>query len=736
MTIKESIPGNNGEAKRQMTQIMALSSSTVLGKSVKDGPATKSDDIFGVLDSKDVVSSGYTTLATALAAVPPGKALVLTAGSNLNLTADTATSVPIIRMGGSITQTRGNSYTLAVNGPCGGLDGQWLVGFLPGQVKGLKYVTPQMFGAKADGVSIDTVAIQAAATCAASSGTALSFPPGTYLTGTIHWNHCDLLGSGRNQTIIRGLPASDIFAAPVPTSKAQINSTTISGITFIVDDSVDATTTFPDRNGVGNAALAFPLHDGANLSPNNRMHVSDLVFQSASGVAQHGSCGIFQQNASYASQFDNILFQALHYGYAEVIPPVNSTTFNGDSDAMKFSRISINWCHVGITVRNSCYQVFENIDAYPHPTKVGSNPIVFNMLSRQNIARNTGYESLFSEFYIEAGPGCTGPLMIIPGAKHKFIKLIIVGPAASSIQINSEASVFEDPYIGVPIVLNGPRNVLKNVSYGANYSLTDNSYGNSVTLGRYDSYPAGKMREWEVNKKRREPFMAQNGAFIQQYGYTNADSPSLQDLFIFPEEMRLYAQPAANHAIRSDASSETGTYLKVYPVNGGAIAFVNGLALKVGNSGTFFARKRYRITTKARVGGGLGPYKYRIMLDYAGSNYGIITDFLTTSWGVYTFDADLSSAVLGATPNIWFNRVSGDNTELHVAWISIRPYPDEILTNQVRWYGGVLWMTGRGSPQGVVSAPVGSLYTRTDGGAGSTLYVKESGIGSSGWAAK
>lgn len=40
-----------------------------------------------------------------------------------------------------------------------------------------------------------------------------------------------------------------------------------------------------------------------------------------------------------------------------------------------------------------------------------------------------------------------------------------------------------------------------------------------------------------------------------------------------------------------------------------------------------------------------------------------------------------------------------------------------------------------GSPESVVAAPVGSLYLRTDGGAGTTLYVKQSGTGNTGWAA-
>lgn len=43
---------------------------------------------------------------------------------------------------------------------------------------------------------------------------------------------------------------------------------------------------------------------------------------------------------------------------------------------------------------------------------------------------------------------------------------------------------------------------------------------------------------------------------------------------------------------------------------------------------------------------------------------------------------------------------------------------------------------GTGSPENVVSAAVGTLYLRTDGGANTTLYVKQSGTGNTGWAAK
>jgi len=44
--------------------------------------------------------------------------------------------------------------------------------------------------------------------------------------------------------------------------------------------------------------------------------------------------------------------------------------------------------------------------------------------------------------------------------------------------------------------------------------------------------------------------------------------------------------------------------------------------------------------------------------------------------------------------------------------------------------------TGTGSPEGAVTASVGSTFHRTDGGASTTLYVKESGTGNTGWVAK
>jgi hypothetical protein len=49
---------------------------------------------------------------------------------------------------------------------------------------------------------------------------------------------------------------------------------------------------------------------------------------------------------------------------------------------------------------------------------------------------------------------------------------------------------------------------------------------------------------------------------------------------------------------------------------------------------------------------------------------------------------------------------------------------------------GSIMTNGSGSPEGVVTASVGSFFLRTDGGSSTVLYIKESGTGNTGWVAK
>ena len=75
-----------------------------------------------------------------------------------------------------------------------------------------------------------------------------------------------------------------------------------------------------------------------------------------------------------------------------------------------------------------------------------------------------------------------------------------------------------------------------------------------------------------------------------------------------------------------------------------------------------------------------------------------------------------------------------------VAASSLAPLASPTFTGTVTapaltFTAGPTLSTGSGSPESIVTAPIGSLYTRTDGTPHATLYVKTSGTGNTGWSA-
>jgi hypothetical protein len=57
------------------------------------------------------------------------------------------------------------------------------------------------------------------------------------------------------------------------------------------------------------------------------------------------------------------------------------------------------------------------------------------------------------------------------------------------------------------------------------------------------------------------------------------------------------------------------------------------------------------------------------------------------------------------------------------------------INGNTAWHAGNSgpFYRGSGSPEGVVTAPPGSIYQNTSGGTNTTLYVKRSGTGNTGW---
>lgn len=60
----------------------------------------------------------------------------------------------------------------------------------------------------------------------------------------------------------------------------------------------------------------------------------------------------------------------------------------------------------------------------------------------------------------------------------------------------------------------------------------------------------------------------------------------------------------------------------------------------------------------------------------------------------------------------------------------------DLIINAFKGKMNIAAYKGIGSPEGIVAAPVGSVYLREDGTQGNTLWVKESGTGNCGWSRK
>jgi len=117
------------------------------------------------------------------------------------------------------------------------------------------------------------------------------------------------------------------------------------------------------------------------------------------------------------------------------------------------------------------------------------------------------------------------------------------------------------------------------------------------------------------------------------------------------------------------------------------------------------------------------------------------TDTAATN-SVYSVSSTFGHFILYKYPNGAYNtasrqtmmQISGGNTGSGFA--SVQFNEAKRIANGTPGVQSAYWWRGTGSPEGVYSAPVGSFYSRTDGGAGTSFYVKESGTGNTGWVAK
>lgn len=201
--------------------------------------------------------------------------------------------------------------------------------------------------------------------------------------------------------------------------------------------------------------------------------------------------------------------------------------------------------------------------------------------------------------------------------------------------------------------------------------------------------------------------------------------------------------PALSHDT-SNGFLGRGSKKAVFPTGGSGGAFSRArmdntaLALNAGDS------YHTAVAYKSDVSG------EAIRLRHTGAADGTILECLTgTDWqiailttsnvtvaGTYYVSLELGGE-LAAPTSIWVGAVAVSKSS-NIAFINTdAPTPiDGDVPARRLVLGQIIVLQGVGSPEGAITAGVGSLFLRTNGAAGTTLYVKESGTGNTGWVAK
>lgn len=200
-------------------------------------------------------------------------------------------------------------------------------------------------------------------------------------------------------------------------------------------------------------------------------------------------------------------------------------------------------------------------------------------------------------------------------------------------------------------------------------------------------------------------------------------------------QAKFQSAPATLQTMFDDAALEVAGYVRDSSGLSVALAVRNPWSI----ANTFLAdqwypRAKFRLHFRLRGNSGATPTVTLGFQKTSGTGGAFNTTknvTLTASWASYFVDVDASALASDVGCQI---SVTGANVDW--AYFHLQPWRSEALIQQVNYGNGVLDLSGAGTPEGSVTAPRGSTYRRTDGGAATSFYVKESGTGNTGWVGK
>lgn len=537
-----------------------------------------------------------------------------------------------------------------------------------------------------DGVTADTVGFALALANADATGRAIYIPRGVLLTDTQVYRAQTILGDGSAWSKIKGLPGKDILNLDPALGAFARQRQTFRDIGFIVDDSVNAAASFPQRGGVGNAAISADWTD-ANVQALkfNLASMENVDVSSLSGIAggQNNSCGFYWQAMPNLSRFRNVSFFRLAYGWWDHYPTSNLTSFDLYSDHNHFDGMYFNFCGKAFRRVNCANEAYDDIVIHG-----GSEGWIFKAVQSQY--RVWCGEVHIGTFMIE---GVSTPIDWA-GLRNGTIETGLMTGGTQPIEIACDVTTIDGLTINtvndpLPIArITGDRNEIKRLNasaynstaYGVRDLIDDQGQGNRVYLSsdQFDEASIG-LPEWITRDTR---ILHARDSTSHLMGHVDPMFVAGDDLIVSPFSIQPAGlQEGVGYSYVQDTNADFGTFLRVAsPGNFYATSnFING---KYGfRVGEFLPKGNVRIYVKAKVPDAASQswFLHAATGGGAATQVGTGSLPLTTSFTVQSFDADLSSRAPGDTLQLTtYGNPSGTGVT-DIAWVAFRPFAKDAL---------------------------------------------------------
>jgi hypothetical protein len=260
-------------------------------------------------------------------------------------------------------------------------------------------------------------------------------------------------------------------------------------------------------------------------------------------------------------------------------------------------------------------------------------------------------------------------------------------------------------------------------SYGVTLQyINSTNFYSPILQKEYDKFTFGfgvsniQILNGDIEQANEKYYLNGNGnavGLITSSGNTFAglqggykDSTTSWQSCSFIDEYTAYG-PRYFSALTRSTTTATGTTVQNHMLNNGDICEIVGAS-----DANFNGFKTVTVT-------GAKTFTYTV------ANTGATDGYVSGSYVAPNWTGNGASWYPLGTTSFWRN-VAGSRWNI-----------DSVnLTNILYFNNNNFIYSGLNSPEGVIEAPVGSLWLRTNGGAGTTLYIKESGTGNTGWVGK